>query len=926
MKKKIILSLATPFLALSFLLATPSCAKLPFEKNVYNTLVRYGYDESYDTFLSFINGKNKTNLLTGTYTPVSSIGKDGDFYICVTNFDYYQKTEGRWHLKGNLSGLATSTIDEYNEIYAGNDNPIDTEGNSGDLYINCTTGNVYQKIDNHWVIIGSIPDGCGDSGTTAYQRYVETHPEYNYSEGRWMNDMFNGTILEAERHTITFDSNGGTFVKNQYVVHGNKIDEPNPKLKGWLVDNWFYNGEPWNFDTQACIEDMHLTAEWIKDENTLMISEVCSKNRYSYSDYYGETPDYIELYNGTKSSINLAKYTITSKNKTYTFPSITINAKSFLMIIADGRNEITPNNEVHVPFTLSQPKGGKIILNDNNGINVDSLSFPDLKDDISFGCLNGHYSMLKASGNKKNEEVFIDNVTLETPAFSKKSGKYEESFYLDITSKDNYEIHYTLDSSEPTMSSPIYDESIFVNDISDSPNVIASRSDVSATDNQYTPTEAVRKCTVIKAICSDDEGHVSPVVTASYWIDQNDFLVEDTPLLSLSTDFENLFDYEKGIYCNGKIFDDYKNSDKFDSSLTYWYMPANYNQRGYEWERIGDLTYIDENNNLSCEQRTGIRIHGTSSRAFNKKGFSLFSRFNYDKNNTFSYRFNNQKCESFILRGSQSSGNYISTDVINQYIAEQSGLNIQTQSFTGTYLYLNGEYWGFYYITTKYDARFLEEEYGASSPIMFKNGSLEEGHVTFSNEIPAFINRVGLNSILVEENFKYIEDTIDIENYIDYALIQLFLSNNDWAFNLNCVVWRESEIKNAHYLDGKYRFLLMDTDWGGGTSKTPDFDVLTPGYISYNRTFKLLFELTKIEKYKNIVLQKVDKMCEKLDYERIEDNIVSIVENNRKQLLQSHYRYSGIDRTNRINSIIYQNKIFIRSRNAYFKAQVMENI
>ena len=48
-------------------------------------------------------------------------------------------------------------------------------------------------------------------------------------------------------------------------------------------------------------------------------------------------------------------------------------------------------------------------------------------------------------------------------------------------------------------------------------------------------------------------------------------------------------------------------------------------------------------------------------------------------------------------------------------------------------LFLNGEYWGFYYLAEKYDVQYIEEYYGVEKGteidniIMIKNGNVEAG-------------------------------------------------------------------------------------------------------------------------------------------------------------------------------------------------------
>ena len=50
------------------------------------------------------NGKDGTSLLTGTGEPSSELGKTGDSYIDLNNWNYYVKETSGWMLKGNIKG------------------------------------------------------------------------------------------------------------------------------------------------------------------------------------------------------------------------------------------------------------------------------------------------------------------------------------------------------------------------------------------------------------------------------------------------------------------------------------------------------------------------------------------------------------------------------------------------------------------------------------------------------------------------------------------------------------------------------------------------------------------------------------------------------------------------------------------------------
>ncbi len=104
-------------------------------------------------------------------------------------------------------------------------------------------------------------------GKTAYEVYLETHPDYHKSEAEWLDDLLNGRLVEKEYHTVIFDSNGGTSVESQTVERGDRVDKPNdPTREGYTFDGWAYNDEDWVFYGFGVYEDITLVAKWIANE------------------------------------------------------------------------------------------------------------------------------------------------------------------------------------------------------------------------------------------------------------------------------------------------------------------------------------------------------------------------------------------------------------------------------------------------------------------------------------------------------------------------------------------------------------------------------------------------------------------------------------------------------------------------------------
>lgn len=134
----------------------------------------------------------------------------------------------------------------------------------------------------------------GEDGKSAYEIYCEAHPEYTGSEEEWLDDLVNGELGNKEMHIVTFDSNGGTAVEPQEVLHGEKATKPASPTNGDLEFlGWNYQGEPWSFAGYVVTEDMTLVAQWgdsyVSQLDKAIDSAEESIGGVYYTNNYGET-------------------------------------------------------------------------------------------------------------------------------------------------------------------------------------------------------------------------------------------------------------------------------------------------------------------------------------------------------------------------------------------------------------------------------------------------------------------------------------------------------------------------------------------------------------------------------------------------------------------------------------------------------------
>lgn len=377
--------------------------------------------------------------------------------------------------------------------------------------------------------------------------------------------------------------------------------------------------------------------------------------------------------------------------------------------------------------------------------------------------------------------IMSDNV--QNPVFSVDSGFYDEPFELTLSAGYGNKIYYTLDGSNPIDNGMLYTDSINIYDISEEENIISSRKDISIEivecqdESEYGFLDKkVDKAVNIRAVAVSRDGkEYSEIVTKNYFVGFSDKGYSELPIICLSVDVDDLFDYEKGIYTTGKIYEDNIKNGTHDS------YSANYTQRGEEWERKVNIQYFEDNKCL-WNQNAGIRIKGFGSRVFPQKSFNIIQRSKYDGNKEFLYLPLNPYGKEKI---SLSSGGNDIYHKLKDYMVGTlcEGLNYSVLKSRPCYLFLNGEFWGVYFIQEFCNEDYVREHYG-----------IKKENVELIKAIPDYLDKVvGEKDLSVEKNYNELCDIIDISSYIDYYATMIIIARwGDWPGS-NEAFWRTLE-------------------------------------------------------------------------------------------------------------------------------------
>ena len=418
----------------------------------------------------------------------------------------------------------------------------------------------------------------------------------------------------------------------------------------------------------------------------------------------------------------------------------------------------------------------------------------------------------------------------DTVVFSASGGFYEASFalQLDHVNPQNH-IRYTINGNRPTAESKLYEAPLFL-DASQYSNADIYTI-INCPEQDFFMPDSVQHCIVIRAAAFDEnDSCVSQVMTNSYFIHALGCDTHGLPAVSLCADSLDLFDYETGIFVPGVHFD-----------ASNPYFTGNYFQRGDEWERLTNIEFY-ELDNRGVNQQVGLRTHGKQSRSRSQKGMKVYAREEYGKKRFEHKFFETLPIESFKRLTLKPYGAAWNGSGCKDYICSRIAqhLNVEWQASRPAVLFLNGEYWGVYYVAEKTDDRFLEDRLGVnpdSVTIITLWNDLECGNSDNFYALRTWMEQADLTDA---EQYAYATAHIDIDNFIDYYILELFAANLDWpAYNVR--MWQVN--------DGKWRWIFYD---GDACLETQTFDVFAnatydgdEGYPSSRRStlfFRRLLE------------------------------------------------------------------------------------
>ena len=570
----------------------------------------------------------------------------------------------------------------------------------------------------------------------------------------------------------------------------------------------------------ANTSDNHL--QYLQDQygGGLMISEIMSVNNSYLPGAYATTCDWIELYNASDAEIQLSDYYLSDKDdylQRYRLPEKTLKAGGYCVIFLSKENKNLLKGYPVLPFALSSA-GEDLYLSGADGI-VDFVQIPAMQVDTTYGRPNGSITftlLAKVTPGAANGEAAKNT---ETPTALLPQGSYDDVEQLEIAFSGEGNIYYTTDCTMPTAESTLYTGPIHIT-----------------------------KTTVFRVISIADGKKPSKVLDLTYLVNEGDTL----GAVSIVTHPDNLWDWETGIYVDGPN----ASGKEPGYGANYW----------MDWEKEATVSMFEANGGGFDSVGCGIKIFGGYSRYQKKKSLVCLFRKDYGASELDYALFGDEgpdTFEAFVLRNSGQDIllSRIRDEMITSLVSEYT--NVAVQKFKPVVVYLNGEYFGLHFVREKLNVHYVAGNFNttADNVVLCEQGGYN------SSAYRSLLKYAMNHDMRKQEYYDYVCSRIDVDNYIDYMVAQIYIANTD-----------NGNVRFFRIGDGKWTWIMYDTDLSFyDTTINSVASHLNPNYIgNKDSTSKTLAVcLLKNPEFKEKFLRRI---AWQLDNIWTEENIISRVD------------------------------------------------
>lgn len=492
--------------------------------------------------------------------------------------------------------------------------------------------------------------------------------------------------------------------------------------------------------------------------------------------------DWVELHNSTGSAVSLAGYGISNNPKNpakWVFPDISIEPGEYLLLYATGSSDKAQKKNLKLNFCISST-GEALFFFDPNGKLIDKLSAGRMKSGQSYGRdgSDNRFYYAEPTPGAQNGKGY-EGIT-QLPAFSVTPGIYDNAVTVAITAGEGETIRYTTDCTTPNASSEVYSGEL-----------------------------SISKNSVIRAAAFRD-GYLSGDVATATYLFRSDGVNHALPVVTLVTDPDNLWNSKTGIYATGDQFDPDAASyaDTLKSATYYQAKFATEEQVDTIWEKPAAFSLFDDNGKQVFTQNVGIRIAGSFGRGRAQKGFNVIARKEYGKGSMEYPFFENRPYKEYkavVLRaGAQDQNRSKIRDELASGLLEGTDINILYQAYRPTVLYLNGEYWGVYFMKEKRNRFFVAQHENTENNVDLAIGKgFKQRSYGDNSDWVSLYEYATSHDLSSADAYNYVAERMDVDSFRDYMIAEIYNGNTD-TYN-----FQYYRLKG-----GKWKFIFYDFCWG----------------------------------------------------------------------------------------------------------------
>ncbi len=584
--------------------------------------------------------------------------------------------------------------------------------------------------------------------------------------------------------------------------------------------------------------------EWLRARNGsgIFISEVVTTSTGIETAYGKTSYDWIELVNLSAQSVDLTGWGLSDRvnhPRKWQFPAGTkIGPGERLLVFASGLGKSPVNSgAIHSTFRLSA-LGETVVLSDPKGNIYDKLVVPKLEVNNSYGRDFDRgglfYYETPTPGEPNTTQGFIGYSP--KPAISKKGGMYTQPIQVSLSAPDGVTIYYTTDGSIPTQT----------------------------TGTLYTGSQITVSQTCVLRVRGFMEGYKgSEVATETFLFNK----YHNMPVISITMDPDDLWNPVTGIYADGdsevtgETFE--KPSFKF---ATYWVIKKNTMLR----ERDANIEFYTLDGKQHINQGVSVMLNGQYSMDLPQKSLRITARSRFGAP-TLAYPFFDDRpydeYQAIVLRNGGNMSHYARiTDSLLSKIMDWTDTKVIHMAATPCVVYLNGEYWGQYYIRERINKHYIARYEGWTDPdaIDFIKGDRQvlNGNLENYSQLLEYVRNHDLNDPKALETVKA---WVDIDNYFDFMIFEMYFNNTDTG---NIKFYRQKNNGAA-----QWKWIVYDLDWALDQRKNDGCFIWLDPDGSGSRNFEnvLIRKLLKVPELQDKFLTRYGKLFQEVfsDTDRI---------------------------------------------------------